>query len=544
MISGVGDDDPAPATIAPPSPNAHLYLEKAQRAQARGDIAKARRHYTRATEYFPSEADAFYLLAQLETADRNFELAVDLLTTALGIQPNHPGFLYLLGYALFALGRPFEAAPLLEKTVKIDPDDQLAKVLLANVYRRSDRHDRGSDCLAAVDIGKISIPEELVMLSVVLRDYRLYERARHILGDLIDRNLLVPAALYELTQFPELRLSADHRKRIGELLAQSSIDPHHRCLLEFAAGKIADSEERYDEAFAHFISANSLYVSTHRLPDPPFDLDRYDDSIRRMTGVFGPEFAAVTRDHGVRSQIPVFVVGMPRSGKSLVESVIAHHPSIAGAGEIEMDGFVGRDLLMKPDGSLSPGFEQRVSELAPGSTRELAQKYLDHMARFGAARVVNTTPSNFNNVGVIKLLWPDARIINVRRDPRDTCFFCYSAHFDQAHGYTNDLRILARYHRRYLRIMEHWSTVYADDVINVSYEDFVEHTPEMIVKVCDFLGLAAAGGASADEQRPATGADLEFEGRAIERTYIGRARHYAPHMAEVLGEFDWPEPAG
>ncbi len=531
MTGDVRDDDPAPAHIVTSSPNARLYLDKAQRAQARGDIAKARRHYTRATEYFPDEADAFHLLGQLEIHDRNFERGVDLLTTALKIQPNHPGFLYLLGYALFALGRPFEAAAVVEQSISLDPDDQLAKVLLANVYLRCDRHDLGRKSLAAVDLGNLSMPEQRVMLAAVVRDYRAYDMARDILADLIDRNLLLPPALYELTQFPEIRLSADHRKRIGELLGEDSLDPRHRCLLEFAAGRIADSEGRYDEAFGHFRSANSLHVATNRLPDPPFDIARYDDSIERMTGIFGPEFVAAKRDLGVRSEMPVFVVGMPRSGKSLVESMIARHPSVAGSGEIDMDGFVGRDLLMRPDGSLSADFERTISELAPGSTRALAQKYLDQMAHFGAARVVNTTPDNFNNVGVIKVLWPDARIINVTRDPRDTCFFCYSAQFEQAHGYTADLPILAAYYRRYRRMMEHWSNLYGNDVITVSYEDFVENTAEMSTKVRHFLGLADAVTGSAD-------ADPDYEGRAIGRAQIGHARHYAAHLAEALGRFD------
>ena len=233
----------------------------------------------------------------------------------------------------------------------------------------------------------------------------------------------------------------------------------HEINLRYAIGKYFDDVQDYEQAFGSYRLANEL---TRRF-GARYDRQLLTRSVDRMTAMFDREWLRRSRLAAIRSERPVFIVGMPRTGTTLAEQILASHPAVFGAGEL-------------------PFWNDAAAAHDSGTLDALAEEYLRQLADLSgdALRVVDKMPANYANLGLIHAALPGARIIHMQRNPIDTCLSIFFQNFSISHAYANDLDDLAHYYAEYLRVMQHWhTTLPPGTILDVKYEGLLVTEPEV-----------------------------------------------------------------
>jgi tetratricopeptide (TPR) repeat protein len=392
------------------------------------------------------------------------------------------------GNAAFRQGDLAQAASAYERALQLQPDHADAWLNLGAAYRRLERIEDAAACARRVLELRPDDPRGLNNLANVLAAQgRLEEAAR-----CYRRSLAIrpddPETYYSLVNLQPLNDgSAESEAAFTHLslLAQAPdrFTPQDRSALLFALAKALEARGETDRAFETLAQANALHRSTR-----PFDSAASERLATAICERFDPALFARLQGAGSPSERPVYVVGMPRSGTTLVEQIISAHPEVHGAGEI---GVLPR-LVSQVRGPGGAGFPFWTEALSAADAGRMAQAYLDAIAPLGPgmARLVDKTVGNFELLGLIHLILPNARIIHCRRDPRDVCVSCFSTRFSGGHDYAYDLAELGRYWRRYDRLMAHWRAVLPPErIFELDYESLVEDLEGWARRLIAHLGL-------------------------------------------------------
>jgi tetratricopeptide (TPR) repeat protein len=313
-------------------------------------------------------------------------------------------------------------------------------------------------------------------------------------------------------------------------LARSDLPPDARARLGQVAGEALERLGDYDESFAAHADAN-------RAVAVPFDEADYARFIGRVLDVFSADRVAELARHGDRSELPVFIAGMPRSGTTLVEQIIDAHPKALGAGEInDIEAAVGG--LQVELQSTEP-YPECVADLEPDDVARLAGRYLDRLRALApsARRVVNKSLANYRTLGFVALLFPAARVIVCRRDPRDTCVSCYmSTILPQALPYITDLRHLGFAYRQHERLLAHWKKVLTLPMLEVDYEAVVDDLEAQSRRIIEFCGLDWDDRCLRFHASGRTVRTMSYEQvrRPIYRSSIGRYKRFERHLGPLL----------
>ncbi len=227
--------------------------------------------------------------------------------------------------------------------------------------------------------------------------------------------------------------------------------------------------------------------------------------------------------------IPVFIVGMPRSGKTTLETELSRADSVADAKERDMPMYIDDEIFVRVDSRLPENFADRIANFPVKLAMQYAQTYLDQvlsslMLPQLPTYVINTMPLNFLNAGVLKILFPNAKFINMKRDPLDTCWFCYSKNFKNEYYFTNQLHVLGKYYRQYEKLTDHWKTVLPDCWLDVSYEELVSAPAATIGKVSGFIGINGE----------TSGLSNARTGEEITDKYVGYWKNYEAHLKPLI----------
>ncbi len=498
-------------------PTAHgPYVNLANVLGMLGRTAEAEACYRRAIGLAPGDAQAYVNLGNLLMARGRLDEAETRYREAIQYDPRSAEALSNLGAALCELGRAEEAEEACRGAVVIAPDFADAHVNLGNAlslqlnageaercYRLALRYapdnarahanlGRALQTLGDYQGAAASYERALALnpgdLGTVADRAGLYERmgdlegARRTLTPLIERqadDVRVGLALAVVAE-----RSGDHRDaaRILERCLSAARRDGDRADVHFALGEVYDELENYEQAFRHYEIGNSL--DRH-----PVD----EDAQRAMIDARIAAFSAVSLQRLPRAtadfQKPVFIVGMPRSGTSLVEQILASHPGVYARGEA---GDIAAMAAAVADRfGLSGGYPAGVGEVTQAAVDELAREYVQQAEGVagGAVRITDKTPLHFLELGLVQLVLPGSRVIHCRRDPRDTCLSIYFHRFNRRHAYASDLRSLGIFYRMYARLMRHWSEVLSVPVMHVRYEDLVAEQEAMSRKLVDFCGL-------------------------------------------------------
>lgn len=494
-----------------------------------GKPEDAAERFRRAVEIEPKYANAWHAWGNaLKDLDRLPE-CIPKFQQALSLDPGLINAYISLGVALSAYGKLDEAAACYRRGLQRAPDMIDLHNGLAIVLRYQGKLDEMLDCYA--EIRRIE-PDSPV---AVAGEADVYERKGNVeeaykrVRTLIDTNMVNATVADVFLRVCRHYDRCDEAIALGkQLLSQTALPAGERQLLHYALGKLHDKTGAFDTAFEHFRQANAL--SRY-----PFDPKQHAAVIDDLIAAYSAEAMQSMAHSSNTSERPIFIVGMPRSGTTLVEQIISSHPRVFGAGELnDINDIVS--TLHSTLGSEEP-HPQCLTALTEHTMNQLAQRYLDRLDQFckDALRITDKMPHNFKNLGLISLLFPGARVIHCTRDPMDTCLSIYFQSFGGAHSYATDLGHLGTYYRQYERLMKHWKSVLDLPMMTVSYEEVVSDQETVSRAMVEFCGLEWDDRClqfHRSERKVAT-ASYDQVRQPIYTKSICRWKHYEPYLDEL-----------
>lgn len=468
----------------------------------------------------------------LQTLGRH-DAAVPHYQRALAIESDDADAHNNLGFALGALGRPADAITHHERAIALRPGFAAAHNNLGLVLQALDRHDEAiAHYRTALSLGPRSAARH-ANLGMALQEVGRLDEA----GDAFARAIqLAPKTgrfYRNLADCRRFTAGAPVFVAMQQLVDEGDrlFEEDRRQVLFALAKALADIGE-HERAFGHMLQGNEL--QRRRME---YNEERVLGEFTRIQSVFTPGLIAGRQGLGDPSPAPVFIVGMPRSGTTLVEQVLASHPGVFGAGELPN---FEREVaaLRAADGTAAP-FPDAVPALAGEQLRQLGARYLTGLpaAARAAARVTDKMPLNFVFAGLIHLALPNARIIHTRRDPIDTCFSCFATLFTGSHRIPYDLSEIGRYYRAYDRLMEHWRAVLPSGVmLEIQYEELVGDFERHARRVIGHCGLEWDTACLDFHRttRPVRTASVAQVRQPIQGSAIGRWRPYRHKLGSLL----------
>jgi tetratricopeptide (TPR) repeat protein len=474
--------------------------------ERRGDYDRARQLYEEARALEPREAQFHIDLGSLALALGQYSEAVEHFQRAVACNPRIAESHYELGRAYLEQGRLDLAEPCFHEALGINPDLSVSWIALARLQAERGEVDLSCASARAALALNPRLTEAYVRLAVNLR------------GDL-----------------PEAEIQA-----IERLIDQPALSKGRRASLHYALAQVHDARRLCARAAAHLESANALQRAAKAARGLTHDSDRYSRFIDQIIATFTTDSIDRTRAWGDPDPRPVFVVGLPRSGTSLVEQVLASHPQVYGAGELQD---LHRLFLSLPKITGHPSADPFAawSALGPDSARTVARSYLECLERqapFGSVRIVDKMPDNIWLVGMIAALWPRAGVIVCDRDLRDVALSCWRTDFKN-YAWTTDWSDIARRLADHKRLVHHWQSIRPTDWLIIRYEDLVRDFEINARRLVDFLGLEwdAACLEFYLTQRVVRTASQAQVRQPIYSHSIGQWRRYEPSMEPLFQAF-------
>jgi hypothetical protein len=306
--------------------------------------------------------------------------------------------------------------------------------------------------------------------------------------------------------------------------------------LHFGLAQVLDARGEYAEAAGHLERGKSLERSEWRKRGREYDPKDDEFLVSRLIEVSTPDFFRHAGDFGLDAELPVFVVGLPRSGTTLVEQILASHSQVFGAGEIAL----GRDT-MAALGEKGADFIEGLRRLDRQTAHRLASRHLQSLRAFHATalRIVDKMPDNFFSLGLLAILFPRAKLIHCRRDLRDVAVSCWMTHFREVRWASDQGHMVSRFHQ-YQRLMEHWRRVLPVPLLEVDYEETVADLEGVARKLVAWCGLAWEPGCLEFHRakRPVRTASAVQVRQPVFRTSVGRWKHYEHALAPLFARLE------
>ncbi|HEX5243001.1 MAG TPA: sulfotransferase [Tepidisphaeraceae bacterium] len=481
---------------------AHVVIRAGDEACARGDISGGLRYFLEAVEKCPQlslahqrAGVAWWLLGNREQARRHYEQALQL-------DPKNADVHHGLAEINFDAARSEAALHHARNAVELAPDN----------------------------------PEIALTLGYLLEADRQTGAAMEIVQKMMDRGHASArlATLYARIG-PSIGRTDDALARVEGLLGSGRVQfPHERSSLHFAATNLLDRLGRYDQAFAQARLA-------HEARNVQYDPQSIERLVNEKIELFSRQTLRCMPRASESSDKPVFIVGMPRSGTSLVEQVLASHPMVHGAGELNWIGQIKQSVLHRAPEKRRQTLDLRQCSLT--TINEMAGQYLRPLIALNpqARRITDKLPLNFLNLGLIAVLFPEARVIHCVRDPLDTCLSCYLTELNVGTEFTASLAALGHFYNQYRRLMDHWKQVLDYSILDVSYEAMVEDLESNARRVLEFLRLPwDARCLSFHENRRlvATASNSQVR-QPLYRSSVGRWKNYERRLTPLRSALGW-----
>ena len=445
---------------------------------ALGQLEQAAASYRQALALNARDVEALNNLGNVLRDLGDCREALSLYARAIELEPRNAVSHCNLGHTLLEFRRIHEAAASYARALELQPDSASMHLSLAAALRLQRRTAEAEQhCQAALAIDPNQV-DALSLLGELRADRGEFAEAQELFERAIALNPDFPFAFFSI---------AAHRKMTGddtawltgaEALLAKRQPLRHEINLRYALGKYFDDIGQYENAFSNYRQANEL----SKRYGANYDAAKLTQRVGEIIDSFDAAFLRQRQSFACDSEIPVFIIGMPRSGTSLTEQILASHPAVFGAGELTFWGsafaaYEAAGLKSRSGASLMPG---------------IAGDYLQRLTSLSAEarRVIDKMPANFLYAGLIHATFPQARIIHMQRHPLDTCLSIYFQNFFNREPYTNDFANLAHYYGEYLRITDHWRvTLPATQLLEIPYEALIADQEGWTRRMLDFIGL-------------------------------------------------------
>jgi tetratricopeptide (TPR) repeat protein len=460
-----------------------------------------------------------------------FKEAEGFLRRAIEFRPDWPEAQNNLGFVLRALGRFAQAELAIQRAVEADPVQAGFQLNLAYTRLLLGRTREAEACFAKVLEILPDHLDAMVGIGHVARLEGRFDEAENIFQRVLGRDRKNAAVCATLVSLRKMTAADDAWLKVALEITASDLTPTQEAELRFAIGKYWDDLGQFKQAFHSYQYANEILKATAGRYSREARTAFVDDMVR----VYSKDAIARIGRGASASTKPVMVVGMPRSGTSLVEQIIASHPAAIGAGEL---GFWTEVLLEQ-------AARIRREPLAETTAIALAEAYLQLLEEHSttAQRVVDKAPVNSEYLGFIYSVFPNARVIYVRRHPIDTCLSCYFQHLSPGLTYATDLGDLAHYYREHHRQIAHWQAVLPRGfILEVPYEGLVADQEGWTRRILDFIGLEWHDSCLEfykTKRAVLTSSSWQVR-QKIYRTSVGRWRNYEQFIEPLLGLANLP----
>jgi tetratricopeptide (TPR) repeat protein len=471
-----------------------------QTLQERGQWAEAVTWYKQALKLEPRSARIHCYLGSVYEQQENYEQAIDCYELALEIEPGYAEAHNRLGWVRYEQGALAEARERFQAALRLQPDFPGARCNLGQTLQ---------------ELGELTASEQAYR--EVLRDY-----PRHA------------AALAQLATLLRSKLPASDRLLVEQWLADAELSDSGRCGLLFGLAHVCDADGAHEQAGAHLKQANALSLAVRNSHNQGYEPAEHAHFVDKLIEIFTPAFFERMSDCGVGSERPVFIVGLPRSGTTLTEQVLASHSQVFGAGELRL---ARQDFLALGDEPAEGRAFEGLARLEGGRARRIAHQHLERLQTLHstARRVVDKMPDNYMYLGLLSVLFPRAKFIHCRRDVRDVAVSCWMTHFRSIPWANHPDHIAARF-EQYQRLMEHWREALPAAVLEVDYEETVADLESVGRRLVAWCGLdwEPACLTFHESKRPVRTASVVQVRQPLYRHAVGRWKNYATALAPLF----------
>lgn len=442
----------------------------------------------------PDYTEARFEYAFVLAERRTFEAALPQILQLLRQSPRNPMYRKLHALICDGLGRADEALQIYREVSQEFPQDTEVLVSIAHILKTQGATDEAVRRFEAAR----AAPKSFAEASLALANTRSYR--------------------FEDEEVARMRLA---ESAPGAALA----DRYQLC---FALGKVLEERGQYEESFAYYARGNALKRSEIWV-----DPEALIQTMRRQSTVCTREFFAARRDVGCARPDPIFIVGMPRAGSTLLEQILASHSQIDGTLELpDIPRLVHQFRNRDPDAP--PRYPAILAELAPEEFRRMGEAYIadTRVHRKGAPFFIDKLPNNFRDIGFMHLILPNARIIDARREAMACCFGNFQHLFPRGMIFKYSFDELARYYCHYVWLMQHWDSVLPGKVLRVQYEQVVDDLEASVRRILDFLGLPFEPACLKfyETARRVRTVSTEQVRRPIDREGLARWRRFEPWL--------------
>lgn len=461
-------------------------MQTAMRADKFGEAEEIARTMLKRQAGHPRAA---FMLAHLADKAGAFEESMRILKYALEHYPAHVMLRRALIQALEKLGAYIPAVIEAEELTNISPDEFRSWLLLSKTHGHTGDHDKS---LAAAEKAASTLDDGSDELGKIdlLRGHALKIMGRRAESEQAYRDCIknTPdngAGWWGLADFKNYEFSDDDMLVMEQLANNEKAEAPQRCQAAFALGKAYENRRKIIESFAWYKRANDLRPN---VTFDPKDNDTFcNDHIQGFTAKVLSEQAAPLP----KGPTPIFIVGMPRAGSTLIEQILASHSAVEGTMELSTLPNVERRISIQGRKQFNAEYPASLAQFSEQELTALGQVYIDETAlyRTEKAYFIDKLPPNFERIGLIHKILPHAVVIDARRHPLDCGFSGYKQHFAGGHEWSYDLTNIGNYYNGYLKIMDHWDTVMPGKVICVQYEDMVRDTEATVQNLLERMGL-------------------------------------------------------
>jgi tetratricopeptide (TPR) repeat protein len=494
------------------------------------------RHFLKDNPHHP---EAMRLLAELATKFQIFDDAEFLLISCLQFEPNYKrarlDFVHVL-HKRQKFHMALEQANLL---LESDPQNANLKIGLGNAQQAT------GDFAAAIETFESVLHENKDNYSIYLTlghalktmgrvddAIQAYRKSYQIKPDFGD-------AFWSLANLKTYRFLADERQQMREQEASATtaiVDKIHFC---FALGKDLEDSGQFDEAFSFFARGNKLKNEQDR-----YDSKSLDISFEIQKKTFDAAFFDQNKQVGCPAADPIFIVGLPRAGSTLLEQILSSHSQVDGT--MELANIIG--LAHRLSGRLAsqdtPKYPGILSELSADELRKMGELYIEETKhhRQGSTFFIDKMPNNFRHIALIKLILPNAKIIDARRHPMSCCFSGFKQLFGEGQQFSYDLTDIGHYYRSYAELMDHWDKALPGHILRVQYEDVVADLETQVRRILDFCGLEFEQGCIDfyRNKRAVRTPSSEQVRQPIYQSGLEQWRNYETHLGPLKQALDIP----
>ena len=507
-------------------------MADAMRQHQAGDFKEAEKLYNQVLKLQPGHTAALNNLGALFLDIGQPAKAASLLATVLNTRSDYPTARNNMGLALRALGRVEEAIHHYRQALSVQPDFVDVLGNLGSALQAAGNYEEAEESYNRALRLAPDYPPVLANFAELMEWQGRYDEGARLLEEAgVADSATDPAMLLAYARL-QRRLDKPGMviKRLEDVLEQSNLPASRRQQIHFTLGDLYDDLADYPLAFTHYEIGN-------RIKGWLFDAKAYSKYVESiMTEFDGAAMRSLPRSESVSEQ-PVFIVGMPRSGTSLVEQILAQHPEVYASGERSDIGVFAARLTA----------DQGISEAYPAGIRQLTEEIVSGLSRTylgktfddaeSTARITDKMPLNFQHLGFIELIFPRARVVHCTRDPLDVAVSCYFQDFiDPALAFSSSLDGIAAYYHDYVRLMGHWCKNSGLKLHEINYERLVESPESSIADLLKFLDLSQENSCLAfyESGRVTRTASHAQVRRPVYRSAVGRHKNYAQFLGPLI----------